>query len=323
MTIGIARENEPGAGAPRAEISGRIAGEIVERRVRRNRLLLVAPALAIIGIIGIMPLSIIVVYSFLSPGPYAGVTWTPTLEAWTNVILERDIFDETLHLNYAHISIFSRSVALALATTVLTLIFGFPTAYFIATRPAKQRNLWLFLISLPFWSNLLVRTFAMMLFLRDEGFINNVLLFFGLIDHRLIIIYTDTAVAIGLVYAYLPLMVMPLYASMEKLDFRLIEAGYDLYANRLKVLWRVVIPLVKPGIVAGCILVFIPSIGAYVTPKLLGGGKNLMLGNLIANQFGTSRDWPLGSAISLFLMVIVMVALIIYARNAAGERGHG
>jgi spermidine/putrescine transport system permease protein len=195
------------------------------------------------------------------------------------------------------------------------LAVGFPTAYFIATRPSTQKNFWLFMISLPFWSNLLVRTFAIMMFIREKGFVNYILLNLDLIDKPLQIMFTPTAVWIGLVYAYLPLMVMPLYASMEKIDFRLVEAGYDLYASRWQVLRKLIVPLVKPGIVAGCILVFIPSIGAYITPKLLGGGKSLMLGNLISNQFGTSRDWPLGSALALFLMALVMVALIIYVRN--------
>lgn len=304
---------------PTTLMSGREATAAAERRSVRKRWLLVSPALAIIGLVGIMPLAIIAVYSFMSPGPYAGISWEPTLEAWTNVFMERDIFDETLGLNYPHISIVTRSFILAFVTMILALIVGFPTAYFIATRPEKQRYIWLFIISLPFWSNLLVRTFAIMLVIRDNGYINGTLMYLDLIEKPLEIIFTNTAVGIGLTYAYLPLMVMPLYASMEKLDFRLIEAGYDLYANRFKVLWRVVIPLVKPGIIAGCILVFIPAIGAYVTPKLLGGGKKLMVGNLIANQFGTSRDWPLGSAISLFLMLLVMVALIIYVRNVISE----
>lgn len=304
-------------------MSGEEATRIAERNERRIRWTLLTPALAIICGIGIMPLSIILIYSFMSPGPYAGISWEPTFDAWISLFLERDIFDDTLGLNDAHISIFTRSLWLALLTTVLTLIFGFPLAYFIATRPASQRNLWLFMISLPFWSNLLVRTFAMMLFLRDDGYINNSLMLIGVIDKPMILIYTDFAVAVGLVYAFLPLMVMPLYASMEKLDFRLIEAGYDLYASRLQVLRRVIVPLVKPGIVAGCILVFIPSIGSWVTPKILGGGKHLMVGNLISNQFGTSRDWPLGSAIALFLMFMVMIALIIYVRNVTADRDNG
>ena len=276
----------------------------------------------IIGVAGLTPLTVILFYSFMSPGPYAGISLEPTFQAWINLVMEEDLFDETLGFNYAHLYIFSRSIGLALGTTILTLAIGFPTAYFIATRPSTQKNFWLFMISLPFWSNLLVRTFAIMMFIREKGFVNYILLNLDLIDKPLQIMFTPTAVWIGLVYAYLPLMVMPLYASMEKIDFRLVEAGYDLYASRWQVLRKLIVPLVKPGIVAGCILVFIPSIGAYITPKLLGGGKSLMLGNLISNQFGTSRDWPLGSALALFLMALVMVALIIYVRNETRQANH-
>lgn len=288
---------------------------MAERKEARSRWLLVSPAMLIIGVAGLTPLTVILFYSFMSPGPYAGISLEPTFQAWINLVMEEDLFDETLGFNYAHLYIFSRSIGLALGTTILTLAIGFPTAYFIATRPSTQKNFWLFMISLPFWSNLLVRTFAIMMFIREKGFVNYILLNLDLIDKPLQIMFTPTAVWIGLVYAYLPLMVMPLYASMEKIDFRLVEAGYDLYASRWQVLRKLIVPLVKPGIVAGCILVFIPSIGAYITPKLLGGGKSLMLGNLISNQFGTSRDWPLGSALALFLMALVMVALIIYVRN--------
>ena len=303
-------------------LTGAQAAHITERKEVRRRWLLVSPALLIIGVAGLVPLTVILFYSFMSPGPYAGISFEPTFQAWINLVIEEDLFDETLGFNYAHLYIFSRSIGLALGTTILTLAIGFPTAYFIATRPATQRNFWLFMISLPFWSNLLVRTFAIMMFIREKGFVNYILLNLELIDKPLQIMFTPTAVWIGLVYAYLPLMVMPLYASMEKIDFRLVEAGYDLYASRWQVLKRLIIPLVKPGIVAGSILVFIPSIGAYITPKLLGGGKSLMLGNLISNQFGTSRDWPLGSALALFLMALVMVALIIYVRNETRHANH-
>ena len=295
---------------------------MAERKEARSRWLLVSPAMLIIGVAGLTPLTVILFYSFMSPGPYAGISLEPTFQAWINLVIEEDLFDETLGFNYAHLYIFSRSIGLALGTTILTLTIGFPTAYFIATRPSTQKNFWLFMISLPFWSNLLVRTFAIMMFIREKGFVNYILLNLELIDKPLQIMFTPTAVWIGLVYAYLPLMVMPLYASMEKIDFRLVEAGYDLYASRWQVLKRLIIPLVKPGIVAGSILVFIPSIGAYITPKLLGGGKSLMLGNLISNQFGTSRDWPLGSALALFLMALVMVALIIYVRNETRQANH-
>ena len=304
-------------------LTGAQAAHMAESKEARRRWLLVSPAMLIIGVAGLAPLTVILFYSFMSPGPYAGISFEPTFQAWINLVMEEDLFDETLGFNYAHLYIFSRSIGLALGTTILTLAIGFPTAYFIATRPSTQKNFWLFMISLPFWSNLLVRTFAIMMFIREKGFVNYILLNLDLIDKPLQIMFTPTAVWIGLVYAYLPLMVMPLYASMEKIDFRLVEAGYDLYASRWQVLRKLIVPLVKPGIVAGCILVFIPSIGAYVTPKLLGGGKSLMIGNLISNQFGTSRDWPLGSALALFLMALVMVALIIYVKNETRNTNHG
>ena len=189
-----------------------------------------------------------------------------------------------------------RSVKLSVLTTLLTLFFGFPTAYFIATREPSKRDVWLFLITIPFWTNILIRTFAMLEVLRNEGIVNSALMGLGLIDQPIQIVFTDWAIMFGMVYVYLPLMVLPLYASMEKIDFRLVEAGYDLYATRFQVLWRIIIPLVKPGIIAGSILVFIPSLGAYVTPRVLGGGKNMMLGNLIELQFGQGRNWPLGSS---------------------------
>jgi spermidine/putrescine transport system permease protein len=240
------------------------------------------------------------------------------------VFFNRDIFDETVTLADAHLTIFWRSVKLSLMTTLLALVFGFPTAYFIATRPERSRDIWLFLVTIPFWTNLLIRTFAMMEVIRNEGIINLALISLGIIDTPIQIMYTDTAIMLGMLYVYLPLMVLPLYASMEKIDFRLVEAGYDLYATRFKVLWRIIIPIVKPGIIAGSILVFIPSLGAYVTPRLLGGGKNMMLGNLIDLQFGQGRNWPLGAALSITLMAIVMVAMLIYVRQASkGASSHG
>src|SRR5690606_17232162 len=203
------------------------------------------------------------------------------------------------------------------------LLFGFPTAYFIATRPQRTRAIWLFLITIPFWTNLLIRTFAVQEVIRNEGVLNTVLMKLGLISSPIQIMFTDTAILLGMLYVYLPLMVLPLYASMEKLDFRLLEAGYDLYATRFQVLRRIIVPLVRPGIIAGCILVFIPSLGAYVTPRLLGGGRNLMLGNLIELQFGQGRNWPLGAALSMTLLVIVAVALLAYVRVTSGRERNG
>ncbi|MEX0407752.1 ABC transporter permease [Aquibium sp. LZ166] len=290
----------------------------------RKRWLLSAPALAIIFMASIGPLLVVVVYSFLTPGPYGDVKWAFSTDAWISVFLQRDIFEGTLGIADAHLQIFLRSVRLSLFTTIATLAFGFPTAYFIATRPQRTQALWLFVITIPFWTNLLIRTFAVQEVIRNEGILNTALVGLGIISAPIQILYTDWAIAIGMIYVYLPLMVLPLYASMEKLDFRLVEAGYDLYATRFRVLTRIIVPLVKPGIVAGSILVFIPSLGAYVTPRVLGGGKQMMLGNLIELQFGAGRNWPLGAALALTLTVIVMVALLFYVRYAAqSERRHG
>ena len=303
------------------------ASETAEAAVARdvrNRWLLSAPALVIIFFAAIGPLFIVLLYSFMVKGDYGDVKfWQFSLDGWFQVILERDIFDDTLTLADAHLTVLWRSIKLSLATTALCLLFGFPTAYFISTRPERWRDVWLFLVTIPFWTNLLIRTFAVQELIRNEGIVNSFLLATGLIDAPIQMMFTDFAVMVGMVYVFLPLMVLPLYASMEKLDFRLVEAGYDLYAGRLQVLLRIIVPLVKPGIIAGSILVFIPALGAYVTPRLLGGGKSMMLGTLIELQFGQGRDWPLGAALSITLMAIVMVALLVYVRAVTSSDRHG
>ena len=286
-----------------------------QKRQLRNNLLLCTPALIVLAAAAAGPLLIVLVYTFLEAGPYGGVVWNISWQGWFEVFFKKDIFDGTVSIADAHVSIFWRSVKLSTQSTVLALVLGFPTAYFIATRPLKTRNLWLFLITIPFWTNLLIRTFAIMQVIRDQGIINTYLINFGLIETPIEMLYTEFAIMLGMTYVYLPLMVLPLYASIEKLDFRLVEAAYDLYATRVKVLWRIIVPLVKPGIFAGSILVFIPSLGAYVTPRVLGGGKNLMLGNLIELQFGQGRNWPLGAALSITLLIIVMVSLLVYVRT--------
>ena len=289
--------------------------EDAQRKSIRKSWLLSTPALLILAFAASGPLLIVLVYSFISSGEYGGVVWKFSTDAWFNVVFHRDIFDETIGLADAHMIILWRSIKLSFFTTVSTLAIGFPTAYFIATRPRKTRNIWLFLITIPFWTNLLIRTFAILEVIRNEGLINIGLETFGVIDGPIQMLYTDFAIMVGMTYVYLPLMVLPLYASMERLDFDLVEAAYDLYASRNKVLRRVIIPLVKPGIIAGSILVFIPSLGAFVTPRVLGGGKKMMLGNLIELQFGAGRNWPLGAALSITLLSIVMIALLIYVRT--------
>ncbi|MEO0750503.1 MAG: ABC transporter permease [Pseudomonadota bacterium] len=289
------------------------------KRRSRRRWLLLAPALVILVFAASGPLLITLVYSFLTPGDFGGVVWSFSTDAWFNVVMERDIFDDTLGWSDAHLSIFWRSVKLSLLTTLVCLIVGFPTAYFIATRPKKQRDMWMLLIIIPFWTNLLIRTFAILELIRNEGVINTVLIVIGVIDEPIQMLFTEFSIILGMVYVYLPLMVLPIYASMERLDFNLVEAGYDLYATRIKVLRRVILPLVKPGVIAGSILVFVPSLGAYVTPRVMGGGNQLMIGNLIELQFGQGRNWPLGAALSITLLAIVMVALMAYVRAAGDE----
>ncbi|MCA3440836.1 MAG: ABC transporter permease [Rhodobacter sp.] len=282
-----------------------------------------APALLLLGFAASGPLLIVLVYSFLTPGDYGNVVWKFSLDGWRGILFTRDIFDGTLHLADANLTIFWRSVKLSLLTTAITFAVGFPTAWFIATRPAKSRALWLFLITIPLWTNLLIRTVAINEVIRNEGIINTLLIRIGLITEPLRIIYTDTAVLIGMAYVYLPLMVLPLFAAIDRFDMKLLEAGYDLYASRWQVLRRVILPIVKPGIVAGSILVFVPSLGAYVTPRVLGGGKNMMIGNFIELQFGAGRNWPLGAALSMTLLIIVTIALLIYVRAANRGSPHG
>jgi spermidine/putrescine transport system permease protein len=293
-------------------------------RSARNGWLLSSPALVLLAVGAIGPLLVMLVYSFLTPGQFGNVEWVFSPDGWISILFEQDIFDGTWGLADAHLTIFWRSVWLSVVTTVLAFLIGFPTAWFIATRPPAERPLWLFLITIPFWTNLLIRTFAILEVIRSEGLINSGLMATGLIAEPIQMLYTEGAVLVGMAYVYLPLMVLPLYAAIDRFDMRLMEAAYDLYATRWLALRRVVLPVVKPGIVAGSILVFIPSLGAYVTPRVLGGGKNMMIGNFIELQFGQGRNWPLGAALSMTLLVIVTVALLYYVRAAnRGTSGHG
>lgn len=291
----------------------------------RQRWRLALPAVTIIMVFSILPLIVVVLYSVLTPGDYGNVRWVFSTEGWFSVLFERDIFDDTLSLSDAHLTILARSVGLSLLTTALTLIFGVPTAWFIATRPPAARAFWLFLVTIPFWTNLLVRTIAVQEMIRSEGVFNRLFLWVGLIDQPIQMMFTNFAVLLGMAYVFLPLMVLPVFAAVEKFDFRLAEAGYDLYASRLFCLRKVILPLVRPGIIAGSILVFVPSLGAYVTPRIMGGGKSMMLGNLIEMQFGQGRNWPLGAALSITLTLLVLIALIYYTRLTSGRQGrsHG
>jgi spermidine/putrescine transport system permease protein len=251
----------------------------------------------------LLPLLLVLAISFASRGAYGGVQWS---FSFTNYTM---IFDPL------YLRIYGRSLLLAAATTAICLLIGYPLAYFIARAPVRWQGVWLLLVIIPFWTNFLVRTYAWMFILRTEGLLNTVLLEVGVIHTPVEILYTDWAVLIGLVYGYLPFMVLPLYAAIERLNRSVVEAAWDLYANGWSVFWRVIFPLTKSGVIAGCLLVFIPSIGAYITPDLLGGAKTMMVGNLIQHEYLVIRDWPFGSAVAFVLMALVVLGVMAYLRR--------
>jgi spermidine/putrescine transport system permease protein len=275
---------------------------------RMRRYFQTLPAVLVIALLMGLPMVIMGFVSLVERAPEGGVQWGAfTLRAYSNFLFEESLTGG-VELNTDYVTIYIRSFVLSGLTVLGTLLIAFPAALFIALQPQDRRNFYIFLISIPFWVNLLVRNYAWILLLRTNGLIDQALMSAGIISQPLDLLYTDVAVAIGLIYSFLPLMVMPLYAALEKFDFSLVEAAFDLGANRLKTLFYVIIPGVRPGIIAGSILVFIPGLGAYVTPALLGGSKTMMIGNLIENQFGAARDWPFGAALSFVLLIVVGLA---------------
>ena len=285
--------------------------------LNRLRLFGLLPTWITIGVLMIGPLLIMAAVSLMEANVYGGVHLRFDMSSYVQILFDKNLFDET-EFNPAYLIIILRSFMLALGATILALLIGFPAAYYIARQPDHRKNLLVFLITIPFWTNLLVRTFAWVIILGRGGFMDQVGSFLNIIgpDESINLMYTNTAILIGLVYSYLPLMVLPLYSSMEKMDVRLLEAGADLYANRFELIRRIILPLTMPGIIGGSILVFVPCLGAFIAPDLLGGGKKLMLGSLVQLQFATSRNWPFGAAIAMMLLAIVVIALMINARAA-------
>ena len=272
-----------------------------------RRCWLAAPGLLWMAVFFLAPLGLVFAISFASRGTYGGIVWEFTSANYVDL----------LHPLYG--KILGQSLWYATVTTVICFTLGFPLAYGIARSPARWQPILLLLVMLPFWTNFLVRTYAWMILLRHDGLLNWALMGMGIIDGPLELLYTPTAVVLGLVYGYVPFMVLPIYVAVERLDPLLLDAAWDLYASSWSVLTRVVLPLTKPGIVGGCILVFIPSIGSFITPDLLGGARSMMIGNLIQHEYLVVRDWPLGSAVSFVLMAIVMAAVMWYYRHASGE----
>ena len=274
--------------------------------MNRLRAWFLVPAWAVMLCLFLAPLAIILFYSFLTRGGYGGISMPWSSESYQRLA-------DPLYLG-----ILLRSFWISGIATLICLILGFPLALFIS-RSGRRKTLYLSLVILPFWTSFLIRTYAWMFLLRDTGLINTTLQALGLIRDPLPLLYNDGAVILGLVYGYLPFMVLPLYATLERLDPHLLEAAADLGAGPWATLIRVMIPLCAPGIRAGIALVFIPCLGAYLTPDLLGGGKSVMIGNLIQNQFTNARDWPFGSAVSLMLMAVVMLLLLLFARGSQEE----
>lgn len=285
------------------------------------RNILLAPSWLVIGFFLIIPVATMLVYSFLTKEFRGGVIWEFTLAAYDQFFFDRGLFgDEPPSLEWTYITIFGRSIWQAGLATILCLLIGFPTAYYIATRPANTRSIWLFIITIPYWVNLLIRTVSMKFLIRDSGPINEWLMAAGVIAEPIQMINTNFAVQLGLFYSYLPFMVLPIYASVERYNFALSEAAADLYASRWTTLTQVVLPTVRPGIIAGCILVFVPSLGAFLAPDLLGGAKNFMIGSLIEEQFkGNAGNWPFGAAASMILLTMVLIVLLFYARQQARD----
>lgn len=302
-------------------MAGTIGGSSVSSTFAPVRSWLLLPSWVVIGFFLLLPMLIMLVYSFLTKEFRGGVIWEFSLAAYDQFIFDRGLFgDETPSIEWTYITIFVRSLVQALLATIFCLLIGFPTAYFVATRPMRTRSLWLFLITIPYWVNLLIRTVSMKFLIRDNGPVNEALLSLGFIDTPFQLVNTNMAVQLGLFYSYLPFMVLPIYASVERYNASLSEAAADLYATRWQILRRIILPVIKPGIVAGCILVFVPSLGAFLAPDLLGGAKTFMIGSLIEEQFkGNAGNWPFGAAASMILLSMVLIVLMMYARSQAKD----
>jgi spermidine/putrescine transport system permease protein len=290
----------------------------VNPATRRAALLL--PALLWIGVFLVLPLGLMGYISTLERGPSGGVIWNRhSADAYIQFLFERDLMDR-LVINTDYLHIFGRSILLAGVTTLLTLLIGLPTALWMAFRSERLRLVLVFVVTVPFWTNILVRNYAWMLILRSDGVLDWALRLLGIPHAPIAILYTPLATGIGLTYSFLPYMILPIYVSLEKIDRRLIEAAFDLGADRWRALTRVVLPLSAPGLVGGAILVFIPGLGAFISPELLGGARSMMIGSLIQQQFGQSRNWPFGAALAFVLLGLVLLALGAHALRYRRER---
>lgn len=266
-----------------------------------GRLATLGPGLGYLLVFLVVPLALVLSYTVFHRGRYGGIVYELTGENFARVA------------DGLYLSVVWTSVKLAGLATLLALVIGYPTAYFIAQLPRRWRNVALILVVLPFWTNFLIRTYAWIILLNSEGVVNKALTGIGLIDQPLELLYTKGAIVGGLLYAYLPLMVLPLYSSIERLDPQLREASANLGARPARTFWSITLPLTLPGVLTGCVFVFVPSLGNFVIPELLGGGRTVMVGNLIRDQFLKARDWPFGATLALIVIAILIVLLMAQA----------
>ena len=282
--------------------------------------LLLAPVTLFLGVFFLLPLLIIALFSFLTPGLYGGVEWAFYHWNYGRIFGWADGINEIYEPIYLQILV--RSLAYAALTVVLTLLLCYPVAFWVSRLSERWRLVFMFLITLPFFSSLIVRLYAWLLILKPTGLLNTVLLWTGLIREPLEILYTPAAVVLGMVYVMVPFMFLPLYAAVDNLDRAQVEASQDLGANRVQTFFKVILPQTLPGIMGGAVIVFIPSVGNFVVPDILGGAKGLMIGNLVEQQFLSARNWPFGSALSMIIMAVVLTVLMLSVTRARKAGGH-
>lgn len=281
---------------------------------------LLAPVTLFLGVFFLLPLGIIALFSILTPGLYGGVEWAfyhwnyGRIFGWADGLTE--IFEPI------YLQILFRSLVFAAVTVLLTLILCYPVAFWVSRLSERWRLAFLFLITLPFFSSLIVRLYAWLLILKPTGILNSILLWTGLIAEPLEILYTPTAVVLGMVYVMVPFMFLPLYSAVDNLDRAQVEASLDLGASRAQTFLKVILPQTLPGIMGGAVIVFIPSVGNFVVPDVLGGAKGLMIGNLVEQQFLSARNWPFGSALSMIIMAVVLAVLMLSVTRARKVGGH-
>ena len=283
---------------------------------KKNRLFLLLSPFTFYSLLFFLgPMLILLIFSFLEPGIYGGVEWNFYHHNYGRILGWADGEFEDFDIIYT--IIFLRSVRLASITVLISLLICYPAALWISSLNPKLRNFFIFLITLPFFASLVVRLFAWMIILKPSGVLNQVLISLHIINEPILMLFTEGAVIVGMVYVLIPFMFLPLYASIEKIDLKLIEASKDLGANKFITFFKITLPLSIPGIIGGSILVFIPSLGNFIVPDLLGGAKVMMIGNLIEQSFLMGRNWPFGSALSMILMATVVIFLLFYVRSVS------